>query len=154
MGNAIHEMLIDLTDAAFCRIFRSSFTPIGLPFKNGGFPRKGFIKKGVGFIDAVGDFHDHNPFSFEPVHGNVFIGSDNNAFRAFDFLSREGMLDAALSIGFNFDGNAAFHRMLLQAFGRHIGVGNAGRAGRDGKDLVGSFLFCCRSRRGVSFFTY
>ena len=58
------------------------------------------------------------------------------------------MLDAALAVGLNFDGNTLFGRMLLQAFGRHISVSNARRAGCDGKDLIGCLLIPCHSRSG------
>lgn len=79
------------------------------------------------------------------------VGGDDDHIGHADLIVGQRILRAHRSLGFHAHLVAEFLRGLLQAFGGHEGVGDAGGAGGDGDDaLAGIGRHIARSRRGAS----
>ena len=101
------------------------------------------VQERVRLVDAVRDLRLNDGLAVETRHLHVLVRRDDDACGLGDFRRRQDVLCAARAVRFHLDGDAALLRVLLQAFRRHEGVGDARRARRDGEDLLGD---CRRSR--------
>ena len=74
-------------------------------------------------------------FAGEAGGVNVGIGGDDDDIGAGDVLRREYVRSADAALGFDFDFVPQGARADFQGFLRHVGVGDAGRAGGDADDV-------------------
>ena len=96
---------------------------------------EGAVDELISLVDAVGDLRDDDFLAVEAGHGDVLVGSDDDAVSGGDLFVRQDVLGTAGAVRLDLDGDAALLGVLLEALGCHEGVGDARRAGRDGEDL-------------------
>lgn len=69
-----------------------------------------------------------------------FVRRHDDAVGVGDFLCGQAILDAAAAVGLHLDGDAQLGTGLFQCLRRHVGVGDAGRAGGDRQHLEAFLL--------------
>ena len=104
------------------------------------------VQERVRLVDAVRDLCLNDGLAVKTRHLHVLVRRDDDACGFGDLRCRQDVFRAARAVRFHLDGDAALLRVLLQAFRRHEGVGDARRASRDGENLLGD---CRRCRCGA-----
>ena len=142
--DAVHQMLVDLARDALviCRaLFGLSCAASMVVDRRCAGER--LVQERVRLVDAVRDLRLNDGLAVKTRHLHVLVRRDDDACGFGDLRRRQDVFRAARAVRLHLDGDAALLRVLLQAFRRHEGVGDARRARRDGEDLLGD---CRRSR--------
>ena len=102
-------------------------------------------------MDAVRHRHKDDLLAGKARGLDVFVRRHDDAVGVGDFLCGQAILDAAAAVGLHLDGDAQLGTGLFQCLRRHVGVGDAGRAGGDCQHLVAFLLLRCRSSSSCCF---
>ena len=135
MGNAVHEVFVDLTRKTFLLDGKILFDVIRFigALIDGDFASECLIDEFVRIADGVIGRTHEDAASAEPFHGDGFVCGNNDCLGVGDFVIRQTIFDTYGAVSFDLDGDTAFFRAFTQIFRGHIRMGNAGRAGRNGK---------------------
>ena len=136
VGDAVHQVLVDLAAEALALDVSSAlFRVAARCVVDRRIALEGAVDEFIGLVDAVGDLRDDDFLAVKAGHGDVLVGGDDDAVSGGNLFVRQDVLGTAGAVRLDFDGDAAFLGVLLEALGCHEGVGDARRAGRDGEDL-------------------
>ena len=101
-------------------------------------------QKALGLAHGLGHRHEQNRVADEALAFHRAVGRHDDAARLVDLLFGQHVLRAVGAVGLHLDADAHFGGAALERFGRHEGVGDAQRAGRDGQHLIraAAAVFC------------
>ena len=99
MGNAVHQMLIDLTAEAFMAF------GCGLRFCAGVVINRCLVGENAAdeffrLFDAVGHLHADELFAVKARHVHTFVGGNDDTVRIRDFFRGQHIFSAAGAVGF------------------------------------------------------
>ena len=98
-------------------------------------------------VDGIGRRSLDKLLAVEASHLYVLVRRDDDAVRVFDVGCSEHVLCSAGAVRLDLDAYALSCSALLESLGRHVCVGDTGRACRNGYDLrAAGSCRCCRSR--------
>ena len=149
VAHAVHQVLVELAAEGFV-VARGGSGGVGLlvGVEDGRFAVQDLVDQLLRLVDAVGHLRGVDGLAVEACGLDGLVGGDNDAVALGDLLRREHVLRAAGAVGLNLDADAHGLAGLLQSLGGHVGVGDAGGAGRHGEHARAGLRrgSCCGSR--------
>ena len=148
MADAVHQVLVDHVPGGVLLARRLGSGDRGA-FLDGSLAVEDGLDELLRLVDAGGDIRGEDLLAAKACTVDVLVCSDDDALCVGDLVSRQDVLGACRALGLGLKRDAHLLGLLLQILGCHVGVGNAGRAGGDGKDLrVSCSCHCLRSGLG------
>ena len=136
VGNAIHKVLVDLVPGRFSVRGRGGSGSATDVVVDGRVTLHDLVDERLGLVDATGDRAAEELLAVEAGELDVLVGGDDDALGTGDILGREDVLGARGALGLDLDAQAHLLGLVLESLGGHVGVGDAGRSGGDGDEVI------------------